>query len=85
MARGVVVFREEKCKGCELCVSACPLKILQLHETRINLSGYHPAIQTNPAKCTGCANCGLICPDGAITVLLSETEEQVKKSGEQHA
>ncbi|NLN14113.1 MAG: 4Fe-4S binding protein [Tissierellia bacterium] len=68
MARGKVTFNEDICKGCGLCVPACPVKILALDKTRINRKGYHPAGVVEPEKCTGCTNCALMCPDLVITV-----------------
>lgn len=68
MAKGLVKFDEERCKGCELCISVCPVKILKLHETRINSKGYRPASVADAEKCTGCASCAVMCPDGAICV-----------------
>lgn len=64
--RGTVDIQIEKCKGCELCVVACPQETLGMSKD-INLQGYHYAviIQDN---CTGCTNCALVCPDGVITV-----------------
>ncbi len=67
MAKGKVIFDEERCKGCELCISACPLNILGLKD-EINSKGFHPAYVTDEEKCTGCANCATICPDVVITV-----------------
>lgn len=72
MARGRVKFKEERCKGCELCVSVCPVKILKLHDTNINSKGYHPACVIEEDKCIGCASCALMCPDGAIRVYIEE-------------
>ena len=68
MAKGRVTFKEDLCKGCSLCVSVCPVKILDLDRTRLNIKGYHPAGAFEPDKCIGCANCALICPDLVITV-----------------
>jgi 2-oxoglutarate ferredoxin oxidoreductase subunit delta len=63
-----VIFAEDLCKGCELCVTICPTKILKLDITRVNLRGYHPAIVYNLMECSGCASCAKICPDSVITV-----------------
>lgn len=64
--KGDVVIDIEKCKGCQLCVVACPNKVLDLaHE--VNSKGYHYAKKTN-SECIGCANCAVVCPDGVITV-----------------
>lgn len=63
-----VTFKTELCKGCGLCVTACPKKIVALMTSEINLKGYHPAIVTEPEKCIGCAFCATMCPDCVITV-----------------
>lgn len=61
------VVNAEVCKGCEVCVSVCPKKILAMSET-INVAGYHTAGCTDEAACIGCAFCALMCPDSAIEV-----------------
>ena len=68
MAKGKVTFNENICKGCELCTTACPVKIVVMDKTRINVKGYHPATVNEMDKCIGCANCAMICPDNVITV-----------------
>jgi 2-oxoglutarate ferredoxin oxidoreductase subunit delta len=66
--RGKVEINQEECKGCSLCVEACPSKLLSLN-AHINPYGYHPAIYSG-SGCTGCGICFYICPEpGAITVL----------------
>lgn len=59
---------ENVCKGCGLCVTVCPKKILELASDRINAKGYNPARCVDQTACIGCAMCGIICPDSAITV-----------------
>lgn len=67
-AKGRVTFKEDLCKGCNLCVTVCPVHILALDKSRINAKGYHPAGVIEPEKCIACMNCGLMCPDLVITV-----------------
>ena len=38
--KGVVVVNTERCKGCNLCVVACPLKVLAL-TPKVNQKGYN--------------------------------------------
>ncbi len=66
MARAI--FNEDRCKGCELCISVCPKKIVAIACDRINKKGFNPAYVTDQSKCIGCAFCAMICPDLAIEV-----------------
>ena len=66
-AKGRVIVSDIYCKGCELCVGACPQDALQLAADRITPKGYHPAAQT-AGKCTGCGICAVVCPEAAIMV-----------------
>lgn len=69
MAKGRIVVDEERCKGCELCVSACPPVLLQIDRAHLNGRGYHPAQLVDPdGKCSGCALCAVMCPEACITV-----------------
>lgn len=68
MAKGKVSFNQDRCKGCGLCVEACPLKIVALDSTKINKKGYNPANVVDIEKCIGCTNCATMCPDEVITV-----------------
>ncbi len=65
--KGRVVFNEERCKGCELCVEACPKKIVKISD-KINSQGYQPATVEEMEKCIACAMCARICPDLVIEV-----------------
>ena len=65
--RGKVTIHSDECKGCGLCVEACPPKKLALDEN-LNQYGVHPA-QYAGEGCTGCGICFYCCPEpGAITV-----------------
>ena len=63
-----VIFNEERCKGCGLCVTACPKGIVSLAKDKINAKGYHPAGVSEQEKCICCASFALMCPDTVITV-----------------
>jgi 2-oxoglutarate ferredoxin oxidoreductase subunit delta len=62
-----VIFKEEACKSCGLCVQVCPTNIIFLADY-LNGKGYRPASVINQEKCISCAKCAQICPDSAISV-----------------
>ncbi|MBR1387188.1 MAG: 4Fe-4S binding protein [Alloprevotella sp.] len=66
--RGAVVVDEARCKGCNLCVVACPTDSLKLSAGEVNHRGYAFCQQVNPDVCTGCSSCAIVCPDGCLTV-----------------
>ena len=63
-----VTINELVCKGCGLCVRACPKDVLALSKTKLNAKGYHPAEVVKPEACIACASCARTCPDVAIRV-----------------
>jgi len=65
--KGAIVIDTERCKGCEVCVSACPEDVIAMAKA-VNGKGYHYAEPVKGDDCTGCANCAVVCPDGVITV-----------------
>jgi 2-oxoglutarate ferredoxin oxidoreductase subunit delta len=76
MAKGTVLIDKENCKGCELCIIACPQSSLAL-ALEINKKGYKYA-QLVLENCTGCENCALVCPDAVITVYRQPKAAKVK-------
>ncbi|HTK44922.1 MAG TPA: 4Fe-4S dicluster domain-containing protein [Patescibacteria group bacterium] len=58
----------DRCKGCSLCVTACPKGILELDLAVVNALGYHPVRLINTAACTSCALCARVCPDAVFGV-----------------
>jgi len=62
-----VLIDKNRCKGCELCVAACPQQVLSMSKA-INEKGYFFAAVTRGERCIGCRLCGITCPDLAIRV-----------------
>ncbi len=71
--RGAIVVDIEKCKGCEVCIDACPTQVISMAKD-VNGKGYNFSYMQNPEACTGCANCAIVCPDGVITVYRKKIE-----------
>ncbi|HOO60335.1 MAG TPA: 4Fe-4S dicluster domain-containing protein [Candidatus Mcinerneyibacteriales bacterium] len=71
MPKGKVVIDKEKCKGCELCIAACPKKVLGLSGD-FNTKGYRYSTPLHPEDCIGCGFCAMMCPDVAIEVYREE-------------
>ncbi len=63
-----LTFKIDKCKGCGLCVDACPKNVLAISKEKINLKGHHPVEAVNENDCIGCAFCATMCPDCIIKV-----------------
>ena len=67
-AEVLVTVSEEICKGCELCISVCPMGNYTTSRA-LNRAGYHPVTFNfvgTKGECTACGVCYWVCPDCAI-------------------
>jgi ferredoxin len=76
----------DKCTGCQLCVSQCPMQVLRpaylehgLLSMMQPLLWFHPHCYCN----YDCTVCGDVCPNGAIVPLTVE-QKRLKQMGEVH-
>jgi 2-oxoglutarate ferredoxin oxidoreductase subunit delta len=72
--RGKVVIDRELCKGCYLCIRACPVKVLEKDE-KLNSQGSYPSVPAHPEKCIACGSCYQVCPDVCIEIYELEEAE----------
>jgi 2-oxoglutarate ferredoxin oxidoreductase subunit delta len=62
-----IVVNGELCKGCTLCILACPKKTIEMGKA-FNMKGYNYVTQVDEAGCTGCKMCAVMCPEAALEV-----------------
>jgi 2-oxoglutarate ferredoxin oxidoreductase subunit delta len=73
--RGTLVIDVDACKGCNLCIAACPPGVLVMTEHEVNARGYsYPRLAPG---CTGCAACSQICPDFVFQVYKYDAPHEV--------
>jgi 2-oxoglutarate ferredoxin oxidoreductase subunit delta len=69
-SRGTLAIAVERCKGCELCIPACPPGVLRMSQQHNGLGVAYPELLPG---CTGCSACLLVCPDFCFEVYQYET------------
>ncbi len=70
-----IVIDIERCKGCYLCIEACPRDILEPGD-KMNIGGCYPVRQKPDGDCTGCTLCARVCPDAAIEVYVGVADDE---------
>ncbi len=64
-SRGTVVIAVDRCKGCELCIPACPPGVLMMSQQKNAIGFAYPELSPG---CTGCRACLMVCPDFCFEV-----------------
>lgn len=80
----IIRIDARRCKSCELCVAACPKKIMLISD-RKNELGFRIAACGDESACTGCAACGQVCPDAAIEIVKTEGDVITPRKTAEHA
>ena len=75
----MIEFKDDWCKGCNLCIDRCPVNALE-ESDRLNKKGVRPPQLKKDNKCNYCRLCELICPDLAVTVIPEEIKKEDKKT-----
>ena len=63
----MVTILKDRCKGCGLCIMACPQKLLKL-SSEYNIHGVNPIMLIDSEKCVRCGLCCILCPDMALEI-----------------
>ena len=72
--RGAIVVDMDRCKGCALCVEACPQDVIALAK-KVNRSGYPFVEVVTQGSWVCCASCAMVCAEGCITVYRKKMED----------
>ena len=65
VTRGTVVIAVDRCKGCDLCIPACPPRVLGMSQNKNAIGFAYPELSPG---CTGCGACLMVCPDFCFEV-----------------
>ena len=61
-----ITMDQQKCKGCLLCVQACPNELFSV-SNELNGLGYFP-VKVKDQECIGCLSCAIVCPDSVFEI-----------------
>ncbi|HIE17951.1 MAG TPA: hypothetical protein EYP71_07135 [Dehalococcoidia bacterium] len=70
-SRYVVDFDPERCRGCQVCISRCPLGLRSVVEGKVVV---------NEERCIGCGLCAATCPSGASKMVPRKKVEKIPRS-----
>jgi 2-oxoglutarate ferredoxin oxidoreductase subunit delta len=77
LTRGTVTLDADTCKGCELCIAACPPRVLVM-SSEVNELGYrYPKLLPG---CTACRACLQICPDFCFQIWKYRTPIELEEA-----
>ncbi len=75
MPSGKPLINSERCKGCGLCIGACPKEILRFSDHTTRQGVFYP-VCINEDLCTACKFCATICPEAAIEIFRYDGDDK---------
>jgi 2-oxoglutarate ferredoxin oxidoreductase subunit delta len=63
----LIEINDDLCKGCDICIAFCPLKVFA-NSDKLNRKGYYVPVIADEKACTACGLCELLCPEFAILI-----------------
>ncbi len=77
-----IAVSDKLCKGCYLCIWACPWDVFEISKER-NWRGVKKPVAARIEQCRACRLCEWYCPDFALQVIVNEEEEKKIKEVEE--
>jgi len=62
-----ILINNELCKGCNYCITFCPMKVFK-PSSNLSKRGVYPPEPAYLENCNACGVCELFCPDFAVIV-----------------
>lgn len=78
--RAKVIVHRDLCKGCGLCVQACPQHLLEIQQGEINRLGYYP-VRFAAESCSGCGVCFHACPEPDGLTIVRALPDKLGRGG----
>ncbi len=67
---------ENLCKGCNICIEFCPLKVFESSD-KLTRRGYYVPAVVRETDCNECGICDMLCPDFAIILIKERRKNRV--------
>ena len=75
--KGAIVVDTDRCKGCQLCIVACPKDVIALAQKKVNVHGYPYTESARPDDCYWLCCLCYGCPDGCISWSIVKSEDNL--------
>ena len=77
----MIKLDSQLCKGCDICIEHCP-KHIYVKSSKENKKGVYLPFPENEKECNECHLCELLCPDQAITIIDTDSNDESEDTSE---